>query len=114
MVSINVVGIRLYFVAYNIHILSTDLLSANLRFFLKTATNLLLYMRTLKRYSDLCVLFLFSSTPINFPQANYLTFGNHSISVIQTKHHIQNICMLQIYYRQFIVRPSCRYSQVKA
>ena len=75
MVSINVVGIRLYFVAYNIHILSTDLLSANLRFFLKTATNLLLYMRTLKRYSDLCVLFLFSATPIKFQQANYLTFG---------------------------------------
>ena len=74
MVSINVVGIRLYFVAYNIHILSTDLLSANLRFFLKTATNLLLYMRTLKRYSGLCILFLFFATPINFPQANYLTF----------------------------------------
>ena len=60
------------------------------------------------------VIVLHFATPINFTQANYLIFGNHSISVIQTKHHIQNICMLQIYYRQFIVRPSCRYSQAKA
>ena len=66
MVSINVVGIRLYFVAYNIHILSTDLLSANLRFFLKTATNLLLYMRTLKRYSGQVFYFYFPQHQLSF------------------------------------------------
>ena len=75
MVSINVVGIRLYFVAYNIHILSTDLLSANLRFFSENSHKSPAIYAYFEKVLRSGVLFLFFATPIKFPQANYLTFG---------------------------------------